>query len=184
MASFTEISNATLAEGEPIKASTQLALRDNPIAIAEGRPDAPSVSPWAFARATVSTGSTIRYRDPSKRFFDETEWRTAFAVSTMNDGNVTVEWTMNRTSGTGSIRAELYRDRAGTATIQGSMEQTGPSVETYSRTVAIEPGDTIYLNVRMQDSGADGEAYDFTIKTNGELLHPVPPWFRYGTAPV
>jgi len=183
MSDWTTIANSTIAEGEPIRASTHLALRDNPIAIAEGRPNAPRVSPWAMAGVAVSTGSTIRYLDPSIVDQDTTDFRIAYAVALMNDGTVTVEWTAERTGGTGGARTQLYRDRSGTSAAQGVEESDG-SATTHSRTVTIEPGDVIYLDFRMQDSGATGLVKDFTIKTSGGLLYPMPPWFRYGSAPT
>lgn len=183
MASWTVIANATLAEGEPVRASTQLALRDNPIAIAEGRPDAPRVSPWAMAGVAVASGATTRYLDRSLFDLNITGFRVTHAVSVMNTGTVAVEWTVARTSGTGGVRTRLFVDRAGTATQQGAVESDAGQT-TNSRTVTIEPGDTLYLECRMQDSGATGWVQNFTIKTNGGLLYPMPPWFHYGTAPV
>ncbi|WP_428516269.1 hypothetical protein [Roseovarius sp.] len=44
MTSFTSIPNTEIAQDKPIKAETGLALRDNPIAIAEGGSGAPKIA--------------------------------------------------------------------------------------------------------------------------------------------
>lgn len=55
MAFWTNLINAIFLPGRPILGSTGVALRDNMIAIAEGAPDAPRISPVALAMPGVTT---------------------------------------------------------------------------------------------------------------------------------
>jgi len=180
---WTTIANSTLAEGEPVRASTHLAIRDNIIAVPEGRPNAPRVSPWATAGVPVTAGTTIRYRNPAVRDLDITDFRIVWDISLANSGTVNVRWTTERTSGTGQVRSRLYRSREGSSAQQGS-ETTDSSETTHGRTVTIEPFDTLFIEARMQDSGATGYVKNVQIDTTGGLLYPADPWFRFGTAPV
>ena len=65
MADYTNISDATLEPNAPLISSTMLALRDNPIAIAEGAAGAPRVrsaalQDYPFGAEDLRTGATER----------------------------------------------------------------------------------------------------------------------------
>ena len=55
MANWTDISDAVLEPGKPIRSVDGIALRDNPIAMAEGAAGAPRIEQAALASDSVST---------------------------------------------------------------------------------------------------------------------------------
>ena len=57
MATYTAIQNSEVDPESPITSSLMLRLRDNPLAIAEGSPDAPRVQPGAPADFPGAVGS-------------------------------------------------------------------------------------------------------------------------------
>ena len=63
MATWTTIPDSSLEPGKPIRSIDTLALRDNPVAIAEGAPGAPTISLAAIvsALASVPVGSIGSY---------------------------------------------------------------------------------------------------------------------------
>jgi hypothetical protein len=77
-----------------------LALRDNPIALAEGRPGAPRISPWACA-GIVSAGDTARYAPGLTFNTGSTNFGLVVTTSVANSGGVRIKATHSRTSGTG-----------------------------------------------------------------------------------
>ena len=60
MADWTTIPDASLEPGKPIRSVDGLALRDNPVAIAEGAAGAPRIQTQALAPPTAGTAHIIR----------------------------------------------------------------------------------------------------------------------------
>ena len=58
MTTFTTITNALVAVGAKPFASTVQALRDNPLAIAEGDPTAPKIQPQALRHRPIISGAS------------------------------------------------------------------------------------------------------------------------------
>lgn len=76
MATWTTIPDSSLEPGKPIRSIDTLALRDNPVAIAEGAAGAPKIDPfaafahngaagavgtYAFANSSISTASDAAF---------------------------------------------------------------------------------------------------------------------------
>jgi len=134
--SWTNIPNGNLAVGAPIRSVDQLALRDNPIAIAEGATGAPRVraealnggqsgtAPIFAARAwvnfdgTTATPSTIRGSgNVSSITRNTTGDYTVNFTTAMPDANYTTVVTTERSNGaqctydtsqTGSVKVFTY----------------------------------------------------------------------------
>lgn len=58
MATWTTLPDATLEPGKPIRSIDVLALRDNPVAIAEGASGAPKILDAALGPTVTSAGTT------------------------------------------------------------------------------------------------------------------------------
>lgn len=179
MADWTTISNAALDVGAPPRSVDALALRDNPIAIVEGRPGAPRISPWATVES-VSAGDTVRYSDPGRRNVIHPlvpgVFETAFSATVLASGTIRVKWDSIRPTD-GTLTSKCVRVRGTTVADQGSdvshSSGSGSSSVTTTRDVTVEPGDAIQIYARFSSGDAAasrGAVDDFTIGTTGGYL--------------
>lgn len=181
MADYRQIVDLEVEQGRVATSQTAFAFRDNHLAIAEGRAGAPPVSPWAFARAPVTVGDTARFKNILTYSTTNTSFTVMQVASVMNNGAVRIKCAHARIDGTGSSLAKITRVRAGTET--ELVAQTSATPISYDFT-DLQPGDTILWWLRCQDSGATCTMSGIELCTGGELLHPIAPWFIYGTEPA
>src|SRR5690625_3840318 len=93
MAQWTNIPTDRIEPGKPIRAIDGLALRDNPIAIAEGASGAPKISEQAFSTNSIN-GNRLRTNSvPNDRLVNKTITNAKIANNTItgalfNDGSV------------------------------------------------------------------------------------------------
>ena len=93
MAQWTNIPTDRIEPGKPIRAIDGLALRDNPIAIAEGASGAPKISEQAFSTNSIN-GNRLRTNSVSNdRLVNKTITNAKIANNTItgalfNDGSV------------------------------------------------------------------------------------------------
>jgi hypothetical protein len=78
MADWTTIPDSSIEPGKPIRSIDGLALRDNPIAIAEGAVGAPKVQP----STAIQWGSSTNTNDERDWVLGRTAGATALAVGT------------------------------------------------------------------------------------------------------
>lgn len=77
MANWTDISDAVLEPGKPIRSVDGIALRDNPIAMAEGAAGAPRIEQAALASNSVSTAKIVNSNVTAAKLADgsaESNW--------------------------------------------------------------------------------------------------------------
>lgn len=171
MADYTTISDATLTTGQPILATTGRALRDNPIAIAEGRTGAPRILLPALER--IEAGNTIRSR------IDDTVSAkakvTGHGFAFIQTGSVRVTFEHRVDVGDGS--AELVRIRNGSETVLAAYAST-TSYVARTADVSIIPGDFVY--VRNKNNSTTYSAYLRNVRflTSGANLWPAPDGVR------
>lgn len=202
MADWTDITNDALDVGKPTRAVDARALRDNPVAMARGAPNSPSVTPWAMARATIAAGSSVRFSNPTFHFKTAISNRSngeninltgnefpVYAVCVMNSGSIRVGWTQGRVQGTGSGGpvGAVGRVRAGTfsmiSTTIGNTNNSNQEDKTYDLT-GIQPGDTIVWLFRTASGGNEMQIYNLWLGTSGGVIHPFPAFFTFGATPV
>lgn len=145
MATWTSIDTARLEPGKPARSIDAMALRDNPIAIAEGAEGAPKIELAAlrpldpggvvvFLFADISLANTV----PNARS-DTTE-----IYKFINRGTVTLTGSI-ASSGTGTAYGRVTIYKNGVAVYQ----KTNTS-ETFNINVAIDYGDTIHGHIQTQ----------------------------------
>lgn len=193
MASWTTIPNSEIAEGEPIRASTGLALRDNPIAIGEGRPGATRIVPWAMV-TSVAAGDAVRYADdyPKRLTVGAAlgEWTQLASVTVFASGTVRVRHRSHRPD-SGTFRTRVRRGRGTTVSSPGTENQhssgSGDSVRTITDNIDVEPGDSIILTARFSsgDTGVGSSADQFRISTSGGRFWALGGgWLDFGSEPT
>lgn len=172
---WTTISNLLVAVGAKPFATTIQALRDNPVAIAEGAPNAPRILLPALER--LRPGTSIRFRDDSVSTLTSSIFTTiaTFQPGFMQAGTVTIAFEHSVISSTSEVR--IYRFRGGTATLLTTIStgSTGYVAQTYN--VDVQPGDVIFLqhrntsgstsNVRNKRLQVDAATYYWPANTFG-----------------
>jgi len=114
MATWTTIPDSSLEPGKPIRSIDALALRDNPVAIAEGESGAPRIVDAALGTTATNTGR---------------DWVLARTALTEHDsiGSITVAWntTTTNVASNGTIAGSSLRFLS--AAILSSVQTTPPA---------------------------------------------------------
>src|SRR5690625_3094477 len=126
MATYTNIPTANLEPGKPIRSVDHIALRDNPIAIAEGAAGAPRIQTNAIANSAVTTAKIANSSVTAQKLAtggNENNW-TRCRIATSTAGQV----------GAYDFVTSLSLTRSWNQTIAGSSLRraaVGPSGLTY-----------------------------------------------------
>lgn len=152
MADWTDLPNPAVQQGGLPSGATVTALRDNPIAIAEGQPGAPRIS--LLALEPILIGDTIRVAaDGSVRSGSNTP-NTALSVAFCQWGEVRITFRYQRSSGpSGNITASVMRNGA----VLNSWVSAATSWQDASIDVSVSPGDVVSVRVQGTSGGSEGE---------------------------
>jgi hypothetical protein len=173
MPAFTTIADTAIAEGKPVRAIDTRALRDNPLAIAEGNDTAPTVKPWALSGHTVTAGSTLVFKNHFEHVsFEQNseEWCFAFHAQIFASGTVTMkcQHKSNAIGDSFESRMGFFRLRnSGTSTLGTWTRSSNGSWSTRSVNVSVLPGDCLAVG-HYRDTASKSTARDFEILTGGE----------------
>jgi hypothetical protein len=116
MADWTNISTASLEPGAPVRSLDALALRDNPIAIAEGAAGAPRIETAAITNAAVTADKIASNAVTTAKILDNNVTMNKLAGDQrMTTANVTVIYAGQDAGGVGML-ALLYLEGTGNIT--------------------------------------------------------------------
>lgn len=165
MTDYLPIAASDIDRDSPVNQPLMTALRDNPIAIAEGASGAPRVQ--LAALPTLTAGSTVKLHAIRAETTGTGSTGPLFTVNIMQYGTLTYQVQARMTSGSGVLN--FTRLRGGLATVVANPTLTGSYV-TYSANIAVQPGDQLYFNISTIGSWA---IINGQILTGGEDLFPV-----------
>lgn len=166
MATWTDLTSLTDA-GDPITDDLMSALRDNPVAIAEGATGAPGIQFPALE--SITAGTEVRWNK-----------NTTNATSSTNYVNVGTTYVGQ----TGVVRIEAdHRTTAGGAASDLRIQRNGVTVGTWSttntsfvtRSVDVTLTDlwnVITFEHRTASGAVSVEARNYRLFTNGEIIWP------------
>lgn len=167
MTTFTNLSNALVGVGAKPFATTIQALRDNPLAIAEGDPSAPKINQGALERPTPGTQIRIRDDGTANSGAGDTTLILRKTFDFYQVGSVTIAYQHDTTFGTAGF-CQVRRDRGG---VQTTLTSFGNTTTPVNRTLDVDilPGDryTIWISGAGQGTGRVRNA---RIQTNGENI--------------
>lgn len=169
MATWTTIPNTVLETGKPIRAVDGRALRDNPIAIAEGATGAPKVTYRALE--ALAPGTIIRFsRDAEESVTGEPGGSETILLGFcfMQTGTVRITFEHRVSSGSGSAR--VFRRRDAATTQLTSYSDTGTYV-LRTLDVSVKPFDYVYIT-KTTSGGGTSFARNSRIQTSGVTLWP------------
>lgn len=169
MATWTNVDNADLGVGDPIRSIDIVAMNDNVTAVMEGATGAPKLTGEAVKRLsdysalTVAAASTylLGYgitQVNGTTSVSTTTWTTC-STTTVDNYTGSIRFTANAYyvdsfSGSGQLRVLL----------NGSVQQTwsinSPTVTTYSRDISITPTDVVTWQIFVNTPGG-GTAYGY-----------------------
>lgn len=164
MTDYLPIALSDIDRDSPVNQPLMTALRDNPIAIAEGSSGAPRVQLNAFPNLTP--GATVKLHVIRSETTGSGTTGPLFVVNIMQYGTLTYRVQAKMTIGSGVIN--LTRLRAGAATVVASPTLTSSYVY-YSADIAVQPGDQLYCNI---STTGDWAIVNGQILTGGEDLFP------------
>lgn len=177
MADYTAIQNDSIEPDAPVLSRIGFALRDNPIAIAEGAPGAPRIQQGAMATGSVQTkaiqqtvaGESVRYRNDEETSNNSDVYVNVDEIYLLNPGN-TVRFSAEfRTVNDGYLRLLL----------NGSQVNEWYSSDNVYVSVSIDvsysQGGRFTIQRRRGSAGA-GLVYvrNLRLKTTGANLWPAP----------
>jgi hypothetical protein len=180
MSTWSNIPNAAVGVGGLPSATTVTALRDNPIAIANGASGAPRIQQPAIATGavsfrtlgTLSAGNSVRARRDSvvenqAPAGQSSSYTQRFAVGFLQSGTVRITAEHRRTSGNGASEIRVRRLRADGASTMNSWTTTSGSFQLRSVDVSVRAGDVVLVEERV--SAGAGLALTITETRNHRL---------------
>lgn len=175
MTAYTTITNAEVDQDSPVTQPLMTALRDNPLAIAEGDATAPGIQ---IAALKVAAGTTVRISNDAEQIVP---------ASTTTD---VFETTRFFQSGTFNLNFEYLHTYAQTATVRVYID--GTLVDTFTTTsstyvsVSQNYNMSIYGTIRVamaigSGGSQEGRIRNIRIRTNGEHILPffIPAGYTY-----
>lgn len=175
MTTYTTITNAEVDQDSPVTQPLMTALRDNPLAIAEGDATAPGVQ---IAALKIAAGTTVRISN-------DTEQQTVTSVPA-----IAFDTTRFFQPGTFNLYFEYRHVYGQTITVRvyinGALTSTFQTTSTSYVSVSQDYNMTIYGTVRVEffvgsGGGQDGRIRNIRIRTNGEHILPffIPSGYTY-----
>lgn len=173
MATWTNIDDTFLEPNKPARSADALALRDNPIAIAEGAAGAPKVR--TNAAETVSAGSAIRYRRDEQVSTGALTYGRVLQSSLFNRGSSVRVFAEHRTTD-GGLSSFLRVTKNGSVVQEWSTTSTGFVARTVD--VSFSQGDTI--EIEQKAAGAnDTVTRNARFSTSGGNLWPTTEGYEF-----
>lgn len=171
MTTWTDIIAAALDPDSPIDQALMTALRDNPVAIAEGALGAPRVDLGALRR--LETGTAIRSRNDGPFSTSSTSFQVIHTIGFLQKGQVRVSAEVKVDSGAGNIETRFALERNGTTTTTDYINSAG----TYSLRAVdpldVLPGDELRISYRATAAATTVSLRNARILTNGQNLFPI-----------
>jgi len=175
MADWTTIPDSSIEPGKPIRSIDGLALRDNPIAIAEGAVGAPRIS--LLALEAITPGLVVRSRYDEQVQTDSTSFVSIAAFGFIQTGTLRFTWEHRGLFGNQSeSTTTLVRVRNGVQTTIVTFTTSSTTFVPRSVDVSIVPGDTLLFghNTFLSGSSWRSVVRNFRLQTNGEYWWPAP----------
>jgi hypothetical protein len=176
MATWTTLPDAALEPGKPIRSIDGLALRDNPIAIAQGAAGAPKIS--LLALETITPGAVVRSRYDEQVQTDSGSFVTIASFGFIQTGTLRFTWEHRGLFGNfNESTTEIARRRNGVQTTIVSFTTSSTSFVSRSVDVSVILGDTLIFSHRTFEGAFGGSSFisilrNFRLQTNGEYWWP------------
>ncbi|SEB79837.1 hypothetical protein [Rhodobacter sp. 24-YEA-8] len=164
MAFWTNLLNSIFETGKPIRAVDGRALRDNPIAIAEGAPDAPGLQHRALA--IVAAGDIAKLQRlpivaSGEGFVD------VVSAVLLNSGTLRARGTFWVGSQYEGARARFFRRRNGVETMVADLAGITNAGIVLTADIPFQPLDRITMRVGRVGTGVAVQASNSTFSTSG-----------------
>lgn len=170
MADWTTIPDSSIEPGKPIRSIDGLALRDNPVAIAEGAVGAPRNQ--LASLENPNAGSVIRSR------YDETSTTitnlVVVAWGFIQTGTFTVTLEHRRSGANTNItsNAQIVRNRNGVNTVLQTWSTTSSTFQARTIDVPTIPGDSVIVQHFATVVSDVIQIRNIRLQTNGEKWWP------------
>jgi hypothetical protein len=173
MAGWTTMLNALFLVGKPITSSQGLALRDNPIAIAEGAAGAPRISNRAhpeFGAGIVvldfvtPLGLDIPIGYNAGGGGSGTDFGYYWSFTAMRSGSLRITANIKVSAGSQTARIAIFRNT--TLLAESTSSSTGDETKLFD--FIFDEGDQITVRGGLDFTSAGGTAYINTLTVKGD----------------
>jgi hypothetical protein len=168
MATWTTVPDSSLEPGKPIRSIDALALRDNPVAIAEGAAGAPRI--LSFALEPLDAGDVIRSRDDGEITNSSTFYELVASWSFMQYGSVRIYMELRVNAGTTS--AQVRRTRNGSTVTLATLANSHSTYASRTADVSVEMGDKVEIYFRNDNFGGIAYIRNKRLQTSGAKWWP------------
>ena len=162
MTDYTILSNTAVGVGGLPSGATVTALRDNPLAIAEGTAGAPRI--WLPSFERLEAGTSIRSRNDTPLVLGAGQTTTLHQFSFIQHGTIRVS--VRKTAGTGTVIVRRLRNGALTTLLSST------STTTHTVDVAVIPGDSVEIAGSSPAVTGNLTFDNGRFQTNGQDLWP------------
>src|SRR5690554_1028066 len=160
MAAWTEIPDSNLEPNAPVRSVDHIAMRDNPIAIAEGAPGAPRIQRPAIASGAVdnnkiqppTAGTNIirRIRDSTQSTQSDEFQNVGSECHALVAGTIQIYYEFRVSSGSGTVEARVLRN--GSQVEISSLKSNNFVSRTHN--ISVSFADVIQVQFRRPSGGA------------------------------
>jgi hypothetical protein len=179
MAAWTTISNALVAVGAKPFATTIQALRDNPIAIAEGASGAPRVQAGGIASGAVTRvklesptlGDSIRVRADTETSTTSTSYVDIAEFAIIRGGDLRMTFDHRVSSSSGSMDTRILINGTVVATRSNGSDTYASRTEDLT---AVPNGARITVQHRVSSSVFTAFTRNIRARTGGEMVITTP----------
>jgi hypothetical protein len=178
MATWTTIPDSSLEPGKPIRSIDALALRDNPVAIAEGAVGAPRNQ--LSSLENPNAGSVIRSRYDATITGQPVTYQVVVAWGIIQTGTFRVAFEHRRSGPNSNTTSsvQVVRNRNGANTVLQTWTTTSTTFQVITIDVPVVPGDTIIVQNLNTVFFGDIQIRNIRLQTNGERWWPAPTYQR------
>ena len=162
MADWTNLPNAAVGVGGLPSGTTVTALRDNPVAIAQGAAGAPRL--YLRALEQLEAGNQIRSRNDTLTSASQGAVQTLLSFNFIQTGSIRA--TARKVESSGTLRLVRIRNGASTTLLDTS------STAAQNLDVDVLPGDTLLWSLVADFSSDITSAENARFMTNGQDLWP------------
>ena len=163
MADYTNITESATDPDAPVTAGLVKALRDNPIAIAEGAVGAPRMTRTSLLAPVAGAGGTIARMLPVTGTINATV--RSEVLRCLRGGTIRINVGFANGTGTGTNSTVIYRHGAAKTAV--AQNTTLGASGTLTADISVSVGDMIYVEV-TSGASTNGTMTSFTMESSND----------------
>jgi hypothetical protein len=171
MTTYAAIANGDIDQDSAITQPLMTALRDNPIALAEGASGAPRISLLALERLTA--GNVVIGEDLNTYSHNNSSpVLNIITFALAQKGSLRIKYNLKTTSAPNAANCEIVRFRRGDSVIVSTLNTSSTTDVNLSVDLTVQAGDRYDVNIYRSGGSGSSVLNTFQMCTSGELIYP------------